>query len=114
MVLLYREETSDDDDWDAAPYEDILKHYSHEEVSQLPPMYPADILAIATRRDPTPVKDLEEFRHVTDEPGRYLGAHDILTALKKDTIKIRLRRRKDEQGSRSGDTKMVEVSRWMY
>ena len=73
MVILYREKTVDGDDWDTGLYEDILQKYHHEEVSEYPPMHPVDILSIATKRDPTPVKDLTYFRDITDERGAFFG-----------------------------------------
>ena len=89
MVILYQEKTTHGDDWDTGLVEDILKKYHHERVSDYPPMHPVDILSIATKRDPIPVKDLTGLKDVTNERGHYLGSHDIVTALKQDTFKCK-------------------------
>ena len=81
-----------DDDWDAATYEDIMDKYHHKNVKDYPPMYPVDILAIATRDDPVPIKDLE--RKLTDTwHGKYLGISNFVSALQRDTFKCTLNRK---------------------
>ena len=68
MVIIYQENTTDGDDWDIGCYEDILKKYRHEDVTDNPPMHPVDLLSIALQCDVIPVKDLNKTE------GRHEGA----------------------------------------
>ena len=47
-------------DWVAGTYKEILDKYHHENVKDYPPIHPVDILSIATKSSPVPLKDVDD------------------------------------------------------
>ena len=78
----------------------ILDKYHHEDVKDYPPIHPVDILSIATRSNPVPLKDVDD-KLLKKFDGRYLGATPLAKALKRDLYTCTI------------GTKRVRVSRWM-
>ena len=74
MVIIAKKDGSSitDTDWVAGTYKEILEKYNHEDVKEYPPIHPVDLLAIATKSDPVPLKDVDE-NSLDKFHGRYFG-----------------------------------------
>ena len=69
-------------------------------MTDYPVMHPVDILAIATKSNPVPVKDLTGLGKMTED-GIYMGGRDIVAGLQENKFKCSVE-----------GTKM-KISRWM-
>ena len=88
-------------DWSAGTYEEILKKYDAEKIGDYPPVHPVDMLSIATKKDPIPLKDVPE--DLLDQyEGVYLGESPFVKTLQDDRFFFNV------SGERN-----VEASRWM-
>ena len=72
-----------ENDWSAGTYEEILKKYDAEKIDDYPPVHPVDMLSIATKKDPIPLKDVPE--NLLDQyEGVYLGESPFVKTLQDD------------------------------
>ena len=83
MVIIRKVMSFDGEDWETGSYEDIVKKYHHRHVKDYPPIHPVDILAMATREDPIPVKNLNG-RFEDSLGGKYMGTHVMVDGLQRD------------------------------
>ena len=62
MVIIAKKDGSSitETDWVVATYKEILEKYHHEDVKEYPPIHPVDVLAIATKSNLVPLKDVDE------------------------------------------------------
>ena len=89
------------DDWSAGTYAEILKKYDAERIEEYPRVHPVDMLSIATKQDPIPLKDVPE--NLLDQfEGVYLGESDLVETLQDDKFLFNV------SGERN-----VGASRWM-
>ena len=89
------------DDWSAGTYAEILKKYDAERIEEYPRVHPVDMLSIATKQDPIPLKDVPE--NLLDQfEGAYLGESDFVKTLQDDKFFFSV-----------GGERNVEASRWM-
>ena len=89
------------DDWTAGTYEEILKKYNAETVEEFPPVHPVDMLSIATKSNPIPMKEVPEDLF-DNYGGVYLGEAPFVKTLQDDKFVFNI-----------GGEKEIKASRWM-
>ena len=90
----------DEEDWHIASYEETELRLRHDLKQKK--IHAVDVISIGTKSDPVPIKDLddEKFMASFEDEGVYCGQNPIISALKKDTFKVKLEGRE------------IETSRW--
>ena len=72
-----------DSDWTAGTYEEVLTKYNASSIGDFPTVHAVDLLSIATKSDPQPMKDVPP-NLIIGEPGVYLGESPLVQALQDD------------------------------
>ena len=90
----------DEDDWHIASYEETEVRLRHDLKQKN--VHAVDVVSIGTKSDPIPMKDLDDEKFMTgfEDEGVYCGQNPIISALKKDTFKVKL------------EGRQIETSRW--
>ena len=94
MVIIKRSsevrpEDMQEFDWSAGTYEEILSKYDAESIDDYPPVHAVDLLSIATKSDPVPMKDVPE--DLLDRyRGVYLGNSPFVKTLQDDKFCLML------------------------
>ena len=95
MVIIAKKDgcTITDTDWVAGTYKEILDKYYHEDVKDYPPIHPVDVLAIATKSDLVPMKDVD--KDLLDKfHGRHLGRTSFVNSLQMDSFECTIQSKK--------------------
>ena len=99
MVIVAK--TGEGEKWTTGTYGEILDGFKvNMEFNDYPRITAAEIMSIATKSDPKPVKNLSK-RYVESLPGQYLGRSNMIEQLQNDKITIKVQ------------SKQIQASRWL-